>query len=595
MVLTEAGRKCIKNYMVNIQENAEKDKILKTLLNLLSLPVIEGKKYYYGSEFVVFFTEQARVSIWDYYKRNMIDVEFFFGVILYLVDKEKWTTLKEEHKLHELSALYEALGLSEYIKKELFHNYFATNATAYERVFTIWYTARYIDSTELETIRDNNKDYEAMLEALISVYVDMIQKYYKELYVKLDGIFVEKSINLSAYCQKVVNDYRIEHVDLKWKRKQNNFYSDMYDIGTSEDELLLTSKLPDKEHLIKLIGNAGAGKTTALKFLQHRACEKYLSAVDKNGITVPVYVELRSAGECLVEGECGEELLKRMIKRALGIENENMDIAPILKSGRISIYLDGYNEVSQNKKIGKDVLREKVCSGIKSLSETKEYEKLCIIVSDRADETLPVYWFKSSNPYALFQCIPLEDNEIVPYFEKKFSGSENEKYLTRVKCALDKVSGDLKWLYGQKVIPFMLEQVIEMVKVFVDNGINKSFPEEHKFDFIYLKSILEREESQKTEEGDTEDLIKFRKWLREQAKIGRTISDETAIRGSKLYDESVCVKLYQKAIQIHIMEKVVVEENGKEIEKESVKFVNDNYRTFCSTCINAEGNIILRG
>ena len=595
MKLSDTGIKVIKNYMIFVK-NQEKENVSKILIDLFSLPIIEEKSYYYKENLATFFNSDARESEWNYYMRNMVDVEYFFGVVLYLTDKEKWKMLEENHQLHELERLYESLGLSNHIKKELFPDFregLESVEMVYEIIFRIWYSARYIDNTKLERIRGDL--YEPMMKCLISVYADVIQKRYKELSMKLDSILVEKSVNLTEYCQNVVDKYNINYVELKWKKTQKvSKHAPRWE--AAGEIILKTSEFPNDLRLTKLVGVAGIGKTTTLKYLQYKACKSYLDDMEKNDIKVPIYVELRKARECFRKDEQGEELLKRMIKKALGVENENLDIEPILKSGKVCLYLDGYNEVSSNRREMENYsMRDKVKSGIIEISKNEKYDELFVTVTDRVDDTQPAYWIENDkNPYSLFELIPLEDEEILGYFKVKFKEEKDKKYLDQVTKALDKTNGALNWMYGRGVTPFFLEKVKYMVMGCVDNKKEDEleFMGHEGINNFYMESILKREESQKSEEGDAEELLEFRKWLRMLAEKGMIISDTTA-KGNNKGDATnkLWTKFYNKAVQMHIIEKVIEEKDGKLVEKGCVCFVEKDYKIFCATWIDEEGII----
>jgi len=274
----------------------------------------------------------------------------------------------------------------------------------------------------------------------------------------------------------------------------------------------------------------------------------------------------------------------------LGIDNSDIDINPLLQSGKISLYLDGYNEVSVNRE-----LRTKVCKEIINLSKTETYENLCMIVSDRTDDTEPKYWYKNIGIEPIcFELISLKDNEIFPYFKTKFQGEKNQKYLDRVKKALEIEKGGLKWLYGEWAVPLVLEKVKKLVMIYVDDSQEQAeiiFPGKDDFDFAYIEAVLEREESQKIEVEDFEEMERLRIWLNYIANVSNeeplVIAVETALKNMPQYSYEICKKLYDKALEIPIIK--MTEDNT------GVEFVNPSYRTFCSIRIDERGKIRQEG
>lgn len=597
MRFTEAEIRNMQNYLT-ICDFQEKyghsgQEAIEQLVKLFELFKIEGRGYAYAENQAAFFGE-AFSTAWDYHVRNIADVEYFFSAVLYIVDKEEWRKLREARLLHNLSELYRSLGLETAIKEESFVMrdvsgsvmYVEDSNRIYEVIYKIWYSLKYIDvpysvNPELEKVRSFTPVYTTLMGYLMNVYADMMLRHYDVISTAIKKIELEDMVDLNAYCKKITEHWTVPYVNVSWKKKtQEGTYYAEESIRTNV--LVDTMNLPEEEQFVKLVGTAGVGKTTALRYLQYRKCTEYLESDKKENVYVPVYIVLSEFEKYAEEAnESGESILKRMIKKELcGNDNAIINIEELLKSGKIRLYLDGYNEIPE-----KGNLRAKFVSVVSNMCGDVEYEKLYWIIADRRDTTQPPYWI---NKGVCFELVPLSDTQIYNYFEVKLQGQE--EHLSRIKSALPK-PGDastdaLSWLYGDWAIPHVLEQVIELTKILIEKNLADSYPSRNKFEAFYIRKILEREAMQKS--LYIKGLFLWLKALASQASMDP--KKEVTCKDADGFQLPSDIQLTASDIRIWALQIPIikyVEESGTD----RITFVYDTYRIFCRKELTTEGTM----
>jgi len=113
------------------------------------------------------------------------------------------------------------------------------------------------------------------------------------------------------------------YVDFKWKAN---------DICTTEQIAFLKSAILENELYIKLLGNAGSGKTTALLHIKHLILEKF----ENTGI-IPVFYELKDL--CTMR----DSFLTFIVSESLSVTESAA--SDLLDTEKLILLLDGYNEI----------------------------------------------------------------------------------------------------------------------------------------------------------------------------------------------------------------------------------------------------------
>lgn len=130
---------------------------------------------------------------------------------------------------------------------------------------------------------------------------------------------------------------------------------------TSIDDLMLTNKFA------VIMANAGSGKSMLMRHL-------FLDAIKKTD-QVPIFVELRDLNN--YDLTLFELIKKKLLDNKFDLDDEYIEKA--FKAGHFAIFLDGFDEVSHDK-------REEIIQAIQELAD--KYDKNYFMLSSRPDDSL---------------------------------------------------------------------------------------------------------------------------------------------------------------------------------------------------------------
>jgi predicted NACHT family NTPase len=167
-------------------------------------------------------------------------------------------------------------------------------------------------------------------------------------------------------------------------------------IATDSIENLFLTK-----QCITLIGNAGSGKSTIIKYL-------FLNSINTN-FKIPIKVELRYLNDY---NSNIIDFIKEKIFKLNGLATNDRIIERMMHSGDFVFFLDGYDEISSSKK-------EKITKDIDDL--VKIYNKNNYLLTSRPYteiELLPLFHN--------FQVCELSDEDINQFIKKQIPSSEEE-------------------------------------------------------------------------------------------------------------------------------------------------------------------------
>ena len=204
----------------------------------------------------------------------------------------------------------------------------------------------------------------------------------------------------------------------------------MYEGGNarrkSKEERISTedvSKLFKKTNYIAIIGSAGSGKSTIVKYL-------FLDSVKRN-FKIPIKVELRYLND--YKGSIADYIFDEIFTfHKLGFSKEIID--RLITSGNFIFFFDGYDEINSNKKeqVTNDI--DQFVSKYSSnyyLITSRPYTNIDTLplftnykVCDLLDSEIPAF-VKKQIPIFKFQ-IPILLNH--QFFERQFFGTWNFSY-----------------------------------------------------------------------------------------------------------------------------------------------------------------------
>lgn len=115
---------------------------------------------------------------------------------------------------------------------------------------------------------------------------------------------------------------------------------------------------------IRILGQGGSGKTTTLEHLVYNDAVKWIENPLNSKLPVLIYLANLSSRESMIEN----------ISKKLEIDKDY--VVELLETNELKIYLDGLNEITENRELKKEKLKEIVAF-------IEEYPKLFIVITDR--------------------------------------------------------------------------------------------------------------------------------------------------------------------------------------------------------------------
>ena len=189
----------------------------------------------------------------------------------------------------------------------------------------------------------------------IAILLNICEKYKDRIIFCSDEKDRRSALDIYSYADKVITDMDNKsyiYVNIPWMKNNRN----------SEQELCSIDEIIDNVNPVRLCGEAGCGKSTAMKQISYHFAQKTLDDID---VQLPVYVELHRI-------VTGNDIFDE-IKCILGIERE--DIFKFIEYNEIVLLLDGYDEIQDveaKKRFSRDIddIHQK-------------YPKLRLFISDR--------------------------------------------------------------------------------------------------------------------------------------------------------------------------------------------------------------------
>ena len=216
--------------------------------------------------------------------------------------------------------------------------------------------------------------------------------------------------------------------------------------------LAKVNSIESKNSIIQ--GNAGSGKSMFMKHL-------YIQATDFREI-IPILIELRYVDEKL------SEYLENIFYSNKISHTKNIT-DNILKTGKIHLFLDGFDEVPLEN-------REKMLNEINILS--KKYDKMKICISSRPEANI-----KSLPSFELYKIQPLTDDDVISFTTKQLLKADEKE----LKNVLDSLQSDKKDFNEYTKNPLLLSMYIMTFKTFSDIPNSKNRFYYQVFETIYSK------------------------------------------------------------------------------------------------------------
>ena len=313
-----------------------------------------------------------------------------------------------------------------------------------------------INSLSIDEIKSITTSMLYVLLYMVNVYHEKLEPLYKKR--------IQRKYDIEKYIGRIKSAYISNldfiYLDIKW------------DVNYSSTNCFTIDEIIDdsiSDSIVAFIGEAGTGKTTALRRLEYQYAKKCKKNSFRN---MPVFIELkhlRQSSRALMNAVC----------ESLGVEE---DIAEdIIKNEQIVLLLDGFNEII-DKQFAASIKKE-----IENLVSNNQGMKLYI--TDRTNKDMQFSSIKRTS-FCLLHELSLDDK--ISYF---YSNCHNEKSKELIEKEIQKEeTGEYKQIFNSLKTPFMLFVFLK----YVDE--NEEIPQNPYEN--YIQKLFDRE---KNEQKDNDD------------------------------------------------------------------------------------------
>lgn len=307
--------------------------------------------------------------------------------------------------------------------------------------------------------------------SIIYVLLESTWKYKTEIERLYSNEVIFEGINKKNYYNEIINEYESKNYEKTFVVMNSSkvdtasawfsFTKDDEDENNNEslsDSIINIMEM--KDNYIKLIGEAGLGKSRAMKQLQYNDA--------KIGRVFPIYIELKYLSDNSIS-------LMSLIAEKSGLDVDACSL--LMKRGGVHLYLDGVNEI-----LCSDKNKRAVCSEIDDLAN--KYPKTKILVSDRESSQVTV---RVDIPTYLL--CKLDEPMIHEFISKN---SLSKEYEERILGVLEKN----KFIYDIVQTPFLLECFIKLIE---RGEYKRGITNENQLIEVFVKNLIYRELSAKKE------------------------------------------------------------------------------------------------
>lgn len=301
-----------------------------------------------------------------------------------------------------------------------------------------------------------------LISACLIVYLDVSGRLCLQIEDEFNKEMLNAEFSTMQYCRQIIKEHKSEvkngfnYIDIKWKAS----YSSSSEYSTVE------SIMSDENHLVKILGEAGCGKTTILKQLVYLTAQKF---VNNTTNTLPVFIPMIN----IDNNSMMNPDIKTIICCQLGIDLSLLE--SMLSMGKIKLYLDGFNEILDTR------TKKQVAWSIDEMARL--YPNVVIYLSDRSVVRSTIDVMHEAVTYKVY---PL-DASLKEAFIKSNCREKESQYLL-----LEYFSQNPQ-LYEKFTTPIKIMQLIEYVNAY------KRIPID--FDREYINYIFEREMVEKKDEN----------------------------------------------------------------------------------------------
>ncbi len=310
-------------------------------------------------------------------------------------------------------------------------------------------------------------DINSLTKSMLYVMVILVEKYSKELqgiYQKNSQKQISNSYDIKAYTNGILSSYNkncnFEYLDTRWD----------FDIDQSNGMTIKEIISEDYSNkIIAFIGEAGTGKTTALKRLEF----EYAKKCTKNSFNkLPIYIELKKLRQ-------SDSAIERAIIARL--EMPEKSAKTVIRNEEIVLLLDGFNEITDKQ----------FAASIRSEAEAilEANEKILLFITDRNNKHTQ---FKAIHNLMYCYLHELSMDEKRDFFKANCKMSTTPDIINQQ--IRDEMETGAKPIIQSLKTPYMLSVFLSYVD---ENG---SIPKDPIQD--YIEKLFEREEKEQKDSDD---------------------------------------------------------------------------------------------
>ncbi len=358
-----------------------------------------------------------------------------------------------------------------------------------------------------------------MIRSMLIIELDLCYRHREEIEKKNNAGKRKKCFDATDFVQDIQATYEeleqkgFGYVDMHWGSNEEK-------VDCSVENLAVNAEW----NTIKILGEAGSGKSTALRRLEYLLAKKYSA---ENESPIPIFIELYT----LVDSD------RIIIEKIAGIMQIEVAVAEdFMENGEICLLLDGFNEILDLS------VKKKVAKELDAFS--RNYPGVRIFLTDRAIARASI---PTLNIAKRMHLRPITNEDRKTYFEKNCN---DEQCLQLILNKLE----ECPEYFEDMNTPLKLKQLSEVV------AYEMELPE----DIIgrYIDYLFAREENEKKDEN-IEYMPTFLQALAIMGKESVLYLEATAqmakcktVLGYSLPDTNQCLKL---ALDMGIL---VYEENN---------------------------------
>lgn len=278
---------------------------------------------------------------------------------------------------------------------------------------------------------------------------------------------IKKSLSRFSFRQEDFNIY-LDNLESKFKAKKNRYISlSLLEIrdDAKEAQTGLIEEIISMHPRLRLLAQAGCGKTTTLEYLTYKNVKRYRT--DKNNV-LPVLIYLGNLAK--------EQSIINAISNQINRTEEETQI--LLKENRIQLYLDGINEINTSLNDKKKKIEE-----INDL--LMGLPKLFVLITDRFVNDIEQTNFFPS--LTTLEIVKLNEQQIDSFIDEYIRNEET-------KAIAKKIITENKKLNHLFEKPLFLSRALEII------NIKHELPSgEGKIIGNFIEIILNREKNEKAD------------------------------------------------------------------------------------------------